>query len=307
MPNQKTRERKRRQQQEQEQKQEDVPVLAPPVSAETETVVPMKEKTFSRKKKGDRQRGVCRWFLEKKNYGFVSSNDENGDIFVHSKDLKEKIVEGDLVEYTLKESDGRLKAIEVIKIKENRNNDDRTQRQQIPPPPPPPPANIPPSDGKPTIAQAVVAPAPARATIEKSSHLKTEPTIDADQIDAKTNPNPNTKTLPQQKAHHPDERFTGSVLWYTSKKKHGFIKPDAPNVADIFVHALDIREGYSIAEDDRVEYGVGEFQGRSKATDVIQLTADGVIKQKKKSSINTSSDNPSSSNKNAWTKTNATT
>ena len=42
---------------------------------------------------GGRQRGVCRWFVDKKKYGFISSGDGR-DIFVHGADLKGAIGEG---------------------------------------------------------------------------------------------------------------------------------------------------------------------------------------------------------------------
>ncbi|KAH8098343.1 molybdopterin synthase [Aureococcus anophagefferens] len=39
------------------------------------------------------------------------------------------------------------------------------------------------------------------------------------------------------------KRFRGTVLWYTAKKKMGFIKPDEPDASDIFVHDSDLRPG----------------------------------------------------------------
>ena len=68
-------------------------------------------------------------------------------------------------------------------------------------------------------------------------------------------------------------RVAGTCAWYKPKKKHGFIKPDAPNGNDIFVHAMDIKDGSAIVEGDKVEYCVGHFSGRVKAIDVIK-TAD---------------------------------
>ncbi|KAJ8609701.1 hypothetical protein CTAYLR_008440 [Chrysophaeum taylorii] len=66
-------------------------------------------------------------------------------------------------------------------------------------------------------------------------------------------------------------RRTGVTAWYTAKKKHGFIKPDEPGQRDIFVHALDLRDGQLIGEGDRVEYSVANYQDKIKAVDVVKL------------------------------------
>eukprot|EP00629_Pelagomonadales_sp_RCC1024_P000699 CAMPEP_0119281414 /NCGR_PEP_ID=MMETSP1329-20130426/24669_1 /TAXON_ID=114041 /ORGANISM="Genus nov. species nov., Strain RCC1024" /LENGTH=300 /DNA_ID=CAMNT_0007282031 /DNA_START=40 /DNA_END=941 /DNA_ORIENTATION=+ len=63
-------------------------------------------------------------------------------------------------------------------------------------------------------------------------------------------------------------RHEGICAFYEPKKKHGFIKPCAEGLADIFVHATDIRPGTTIAEGDRVEYCMGNYKGRIKALDV---------------------------------------
>ncbi|KAK7250066.1 molybdopterin synthase [Aureococcus anophagefferens] len=71
------------------------------------------------------------------------------------------------------------------------------------------------------------------------------------------------------------KRFRGTVLWYTAKKKMGFIKPDEPDASDIFVHDSDLRPGTALlSEGDAVEYGLAIFRGRNKAVDVI-LVGDG--------------------------------
>ena len=72
-----------------------------------------------------------------------------------------------------------------------------------------------------------------------------------------------------------EKRFRGTVLWYTAKKKMGFIKPDEPDASDIFVHDSDLRPGTGLlSEGDAVEYGLAIFRGRNKAVDVI-LVGDG--------------------------------
>ena len=83
---------------------------------------------------GGRQRGVCRWFVDKKKYGFISSGDGR-DIFVHGADLKEAIGEGDTVEYAVVDFKGRPKAIEVTKI----SGKEPPKPPQPPTPPPSPP------------------------------------------------------------------------------------------------------------------------------------------------------------------------
>ena len=71
------------------------------------------------------------------------------------------------------------------------------------------------------------------------------------------------------------KRFRGTVLWYSAKKKMGFIKPDEPAASDIFVHDSDLRPGTALLrEGDAVEYGLADFRGRKKAVDVI-LVGDG--------------------------------
>lgn len=70
--------------------------------------------------------------------------------------------------------------------------------------------------------------------------------------------------------HYP--RQAGTCAWYTPKKKHGFITPDEVGAPDIFVHASDLG-ATELAEGDRVEYGVADFNGRPKAIDVIVTSA----------------------------------
>ena len=48
------------------------------------------------------------------------------------------------------------------------------------------------------------------------------------------------------------------------------MRPDGGG-PDVFVHALDLRGGVSIAVGDRVEYAVAEYEGREKAVDVERL------------------------------------
>lgn len=103
MPNQRTRARKKAEAQEAEAAT--AAAAAPPAAAEA-----------AKPKEGGRQTGVCRWFVEKKKYGFISSGDGR-DIFVHAMDVKDEIGEGDTVEYATVEFKGRPKAVDVVKVK----------------------------------------------------------------------------------------------------------------------------------------------------------------------------------------------
>ena len=106
---------------------------------------------------GGRQRGVCRWFVDKKKYGFISSGDGR-DIFVHGADLKEAIGEGDTVEYAVVDFKGRPKAIEVTKI----SGKEPPKPPQPPTPPPSPPQIMQPPPALP--APVARPPAPPKVT-----------------------------------------------------------------------------------------------------------------------------------------------
>lgn len=45
------------------------------------------------------QEGTVKFFNETKGFGFITSNDGSGDIFVHVSGLQDKIKEGDQVVY----------------------------------------------------------------------------------------------------------------------------------------------------------------------------------------------------------------
>jgi len=191
-----------------------------------------------------RQRGVCRFKTTK--YGLISS-DYGPDIFFELADargeipgLPAEIDEGDVVEYSVIEFKGELKASRVVKLESSATAALKTTPVALGGP-------------KrlltmPAASDIAVGGAPARRRARK--------------------PRPRLAPATPSK---PDERFTGTCRWYTSKKKHGFIMPNAAGVADIFVHSMDLREGTIIAEGDRVEYGVGHYHGRVKAVDVVKL------------------------------------
>ena len=63
----------------------------------------------------------------------------------------------------------------------------------------------------------------------------------------------------------------GSVKWFNDKKGFGFISQD--NGDDVFVHQTSIQgEGFrTLAEGDKVEFGVTKDQKGFKATNVVKL------------------------------------
>eukprot|EP00122_Pirum_gemmata_P018299 Pgem_evm1s17142 len=68
---------------------------------------------------GMRKRGVCKWFNSEKGYGYITSEDGSGDIFVHQTELHcpgfRSLNEGATVEYDVlfNEAIGKTKAIKV--------------------------------------------------------------------------------------------------------------------------------------------------------------------------------------------------
>lgn len=65
--------------------------------------------------KPDRQRGVIKWFNGRKRFGFVTPY-EGKDIFVHGSEVRKKsrLKPGDLVEFSLKDSDRGKIAADVV-------------------------------------------------------------------------------------------------------------------------------------------------------------------------------------------------
>ena len=72
----------------------------------------------------DRQRGTCKWFNNKKGYGFIQPEDGSNDVFVHYSGIKggdnefRVIYEGDIVEYEVIDGKKGPQASEVVIVEE---------------------------------------------------------------------------------------------------------------------------------------------------------------------------------------------
>lgn len=65
----------------------------------------------------DRVKGKLKWFSKAKGYGFIESN--GIDYFVHCSEIKnDEFLEGDDVEFSIKQTNKGFSAINVTKIKE---------------------------------------------------------------------------------------------------------------------------------------------------------------------------------------------
>ncbi len=64
-------------------------------------------------------RGKVKWFNNEKGYGFIEYNDKE-DIFVHYSAIKsdgyKSLVEGQVVEFQLVETDKGLQAVNVVEV-----------------------------------------------------------------------------------------------------------------------------------------------------------------------------------------------
>ena len=60
--------------------------------------------------------GTVKFFDEKKGYGFIKSDDNGKDVFVHSSGLIDKIKQDDRVEYDTEEGKKGIQAIDVKKL-----------------------------------------------------------------------------------------------------------------------------------------------------------------------------------------------
>ncbi|GAB4441283.1 MAG: cold-shock protein [Anaerolineae bacterium] len=66
----------------------------------------------------ERKTGTVKWFNNTKGFGFISSNDDEPDIFVHYSAIRgdgyRSLSEGQAVEFTVVEGDKGLQARDVI-------------------------------------------------------------------------------------------------------------------------------------------------------------------------------------------------
>jgi CspA family cold shock protein len=64
--------------------------------------------------------GTVKWFNDKKGFGFISQDDEGGDIFVHHSSINmagfKTLAEGDRVSFEVEEGDRGPKAKDVRKL-----------------------------------------------------------------------------------------------------------------------------------------------------------------------------------------------
>jgi CspA family cold shock protein len=67
----------------------------------------------------ERERGVVKWFNDKKGYGFIS-RESGKDIFVHHSSILSdgfrSLKDGDPVEFSVKQDDKGLAAVDVRKV-----------------------------------------------------------------------------------------------------------------------------------------------------------------------------------------------
>ncbi|CCP88013.1 cold-shock protein [Candidatus Phytoplasma solani] len=70
-----------------------------------------------------KQQGTCRWFSQNKGYGFIVSS-AGKDIFVHYSSIQTEVLgrktlnENDRVEFSVKEGDRGVQAVDVVVINE---------------------------------------------------------------------------------------------------------------------------------------------------------------------------------------------
>ncbi|MGZ3140247.1 cold-shock protein [Candidatus Phytoplasma solani] len=70
-----------------------------------------------------KQQGTCRWFSKNKGYGFIVSS-AGKDIFVHYSSIQTEVFgrktlnENDRVEFSVKEGDRGVQAVDVVVINE---------------------------------------------------------------------------------------------------------------------------------------------------------------------------------------------
>ncbi|GCD78949.1 cold-shock protein [Schleiferia thermophila] len=60
--------------------------------------------------------GKVKFYNEAKGYGFIVSDDQSGEVFVHATGLNEKIAQDDRVQYEVESSRRGPQAVNVSKI-----------------------------------------------------------------------------------------------------------------------------------------------------------------------------------------------
>lgn len=70
-----------------------------------------------------------------------------------------------------------------------------------------------------------------------------------------------------------NERFTGTVKWFSPSKGYGFIVPDAAGKGDVFVHfsAIEGAGFRTLEENQRVEFSIEDSPKGPQAVNVVKL------------------------------------
>ncbi|MCF8002273.1 MAG: cold-shock protein [Halanaerobiales bacterium] len=66
------------------------------------------------------KKGTVKWFSAEKGYGFIESETEKEDVFVHRSDIEEEgfkgLEEGQEVEFKVEETEKGLQAVDVVEV-----------------------------------------------------------------------------------------------------------------------------------------------------------------------------------------------
>jgi len=73
--------------------------------------------TFASTTKSGKISGVCKWWDNKKGYGFITLDDGSGDVFVHQTNIQKEgfrsLADGEALEFNVETVDGKRAAVNV--------------------------------------------------------------------------------------------------------------------------------------------------------------------------------------------------